>query len=169
VRSWTKLHNFGWAATRTKTRKTDDIVTHRDLCWTVTWTRLHSIQSKNTLWFRLLYITITQEPIHCVHKFGNLLQTLSYQPTLSVIEFWLLTSSSFTSFILVTSFASLDQLSCIDFQIQISVVLKDISGFNCLLPFFQVQIVTVLPESSSYKCFLWFSFCFKINGVFFGI
>jgi hypothetical protein len=51
VQSRTKRRNFGWDDTRNKWRKSTGIGVqiHRDLFWTVTRNKLHSIQSKHTL------------------------------------------------------------------------------------------------------------------------
>jgi hypothetical protein len=55
AQSRTKLRNFGWAATRIKTRKTADIGVHihRDLFWAINshknWTSLYPVQTYSEL------------------------------------------------------------------------------------------------------------------------
>jgi hypothetical protein len=62
VQTWTKLCNFGWAATRTKTHKVAGIRihSHMDLCWIQELD--FTLSSLNTLWIRLLYVTLTKGP-----------------------------------------------------------------------------------------------------------
>jgi hypothetical protein len=69
----TKLCNFRWADARTNTSKAANIGIHMDVCWKVTRTWLHSIQT--LLRVRSLHVTLTKGPTQAENKFCNLVRT----------------------------------------------------------------------------------------------